>query len=583
MYKPGGKIGEILEAIARHDYVLPAIQRELVWEPEQICQFFDSLMQGYPFGTFLFWQIKPENSGNYKFYDFVREYHERDSSHCPSLPVIQNRQLTAVLDGQQRLTALNIGLAGSAAWKLPYKRWASTDAFPVQFLHLNLLSSIQKEEGESGEIYQFKFMTEEKVSSESPGECWFKVGDIMTMKKGSAILAWLNANTKLQGDQQEAAYNTLDELREVVYQKNLVSYYEETSQDIDRVLHIFVRTNSGGTPLSYSDLLLSIAISQWSIDARQEIHTLVDEINKTGGGFSFSKDLVLKAGLMLSDIGSVGFKIENFNRKNMDVLENNWAQIKRALRLTVDLVSSFGFDAQNLRANSAILPIAYYLYKLNPGENYATHSKFEADRREIRKWFVDSLLKTSGIWGSGLDTLLTALREAIREHGREKFPAQKMREEMARRGKSLAFGQEEVEELADMKYGDKRLFALLSLLFPFVDLKNQFHIDHFFPKSRFTNTKLGNAGIEDVADYQDWCNRIANLQLLDGPANLEKRAKLPLDWLDNQDSHGMISLKDYIERHCLGEVPKTMDGFGDFYQARRDALKERITQLLSGE
>jgi len=586
MYQLGGKISQILEAIARRDYVLPAIQRELVWEPDQICQFFDSLMQGYPFGTFLFWKINQENSGNYKFYDFVREYHERDFPHCPSLPIMQNRQLTAVLDGQQRLTALNIGLAGSAAWKLPRKRWTSIDAFPVQFLYLNLLSSIQKGESETGEIYQFKFMTEENASSVSPGECWFKVGDIKAMKKGSAILAWLNANTKLEGNKQEVAYNALDELREVVYQKNLVSYYEEESQDIDRVLHIFVRTNSGGTPLSYSDLLLSIAISQWSIDARQEIHTLVDEINKTGGGFSFSKDLVLKAGLMLSDIGSVGFKIENFNRKNMGVLESNWDQIKRALRLTVDLMSSLGFDGQNLRANSAILPIAYYLYKLGPDENYTTHSKFEPDRQEIRKWLVPSLLKASGIWGSGLDTLLTALREVIREHGREKFPARKMREEMARRGKSLAFEQEEVEDLADMKYGDKRLFALLSLLFPFVDLKNQFHIDHFFPKSRFTNTKLRDAHIEDmkdVADYQDWCNRIANLQLLDGPANLEKRAELPLDWLENQDSLGMISLNDYIEKHCLGEVPKTMDGFGDFYQARRDALKERITQLLSRE
>lgn len=583
MYQLGGTISQILEAITRHDYVLPAIQRELVWEPEQICQFFDSLMQGYPFGTFLFWKINPENSASYKFYGFVREYHQRDLSHCPSLPTMKNRQLTAVLDGQQRLTALNIGFAGSAAWKLPYKRWTSTGAFPVQFLYLNLLSSVQKEEGEAGEVYQFKFMTEENASSEAPGECWFKVGNIIIMKDVTAMLAWLNTNTKLEGKQQEAAFNTLDELRKIVYQKNLVSYYEETSQDIDRVLHIFVRTNSGGTPLSYSDLLLSIAISQWSIDARQEIHTLVDEINKTGGGFSFPKDLVLKAGLMLSDIGSVGFKIENFNRKNMDVLENNWAQIKRALYLTVDLVSSFGFDGKNLRANSAILPIAYYLYKLAPGENYTTHSKFAEDRQEVRKWLVHSLLKASGIWGSGLDTLLTALREVIREHGREKFPAQKMREEMARRGKSLAFEQEEVEELADMKYGDKRLFALLSLLFPFVNLKDQFHIDHFFPKSRFTNTKLRKANIEDVTNYQDWCNRIANLQLLNGSANVEKKGKLPLDWLEEQDSLGMISLNEYVESHCLGEVPRAMDGFGEFYQVRRDKLKGRITKLLSRE
>ena len=54
---------------------------------------------------------------------------------------------------------------------------------------------------------------------------------------------------------------------------------------------------------------------------------------------------------------------------------------------------------------------------------------------------------------------------------------------MAKRGKSLLFGEEEIDELVEMRYGDKRLFALLSLLFPFVDVTNHhFHIDHVFPE-----------------------------------------------------------------------------------------------------
>jgi uncharacterized protein with ParB-like and HNH nuclease domain len=75
MYKPGGTIKDALKRIERNEYVLPAIQREFVWRPDQICRLFDSLMQGYPFGGFLFWKVEPENSGQYKFYGFVREYH----------------------------------------------------------------------------------------------------------------------------------------------------------------------------------------------------------------------------------------------------------------------------------------------------------------------------------------------------------------------------------------------------------------------------------------------------------------------------------------------------------------------------
>ena len=57
---------------------------------------------------------------------------------------------------------------------------------------------------------------------------------------------------------------------------------------------------------------------------------------------------------------------------------------------------------------------------------------------------------------------------------------------MARRGRQLVFDEEEIEDLADMRYGDRLTFALLSLLFPFVDLRNQFHLDHIFPAARFT-------------------------------------------------------------------------------------------------
>jgi hypothetical protein len=103
-------------------WVLPAIQREFVWSDLQICRLFDSMMRGYPFGTFLFWQIEAETASKFRFYEFMRRYHDRDTKNCRELPSIGERQVTAVLDGQQRLTALNIGLSGSRAMKLPNKR-----------------------------------------------------------------------------------------------------------------------------------------------------------------------------------------------------------------------------------------------------------------------------------------------------------------------------------------------------------------------------------------------------------------------------------------------------------------------------
>lgn len=579
MYKPGGTIADALRRIHEKNYVLPAIQREFVWKPEQIEKLFDSLMQGYPFGTFLFWKVEAATSDKFRFYDFVRNYHQRDASHCPEHDALDHQSVIAVLDGQQRLTALNIGLRGTMATKQPNKWRSNPDAFPVRTLRLNLLADTNPDE--DGNIYEFKFLSDAQAAKDTESY-WFNVPDVLSMKDGFAILQTLTA-AGLDLKQVERAYPVLDRLYRVVHTENLINYYEEEAQDIERVLNIFIRLNSGGTILSYSDLLLSIAVAQWkNIDARAEIHKLVDELNRIGTGFDLSQDFVLKAGLMLSDIASVGFKVENFTSSNMAILEKHWQAIRSALIRTVELAASFGLNGQVLRADSALLPIAYYLFLKESPSNYVTHSQFSADRRAIHAWLIRSLLKSSGIWGSGLDTLLTALREVIKEKGPTRFPVDDIRYAMVQRGKSLTFEAAEIDDMLYMEYGDKRMFGLLSLLFPFVDLRNQFHIDHVFPVSRFTRSKLRKAGIveENIDPYLDKVNQLPNLQLLEGAANNEKRAVMPSDWLDNLYSDA-VSRRHYEDKHDLGEVPATLDGFDEFFESRRTKLRAKMVRLLS--
>ena len=362
----------------------------------------------------------------------------------------------------------------------------------------------------------------------------------------------------------------------------LVSFYEEQSQELEKVLQIFIRTNSGGTVLSYSDLLLSVAVAQWTSNAREEIHQLVDDLNKIGTGFAFSKDWVLKAGLMLSDIGSVGFKVGNFNRPNVEILESRWPAIKEALTLTVELVSNFGFNSATLRADSALLPIAYYLYTKRADGRYLTEQASAADREAIRQWLIASLLKPSGVWGSGLDTLLTALREVIRQ-SYTNFPTLAVRDVMRSRGKPLTFNGDEIDDLTEMRFGDRRTFPLLSLAFRHLDLRQHFHVDHVFPKSRFTPAKLRVAGFpEDQVDrLQDAADRLPNLQLLDGHENVQKRATLPAEWL--QTFSTSQARQHYARTHLLGDVPGQIDGFESFYEARRLRLKDKITSLLESD
>ena len=579
MHQQGGTIENALDSIASHEYVLPAIQREFVWQPEQVCNLFDSLMQGYPFGEFMLWRVAPENSGKYRWYDFVHKYHQRDNPHCPELPPIHDKALTAVLDGQQRLTAFNIGLRGSMARKLPYKWWNSWDAFPERVLALDLLAAPDPDE--EGSRYCFEFIDPERSGVEDD-RLWFRVSDILGINSGPAMLNWLMQHG-LDQEKLGRSYETLDRLYRAVRVDQVVAYYEEKSQDIERVLNIFIRCNSGGTPLSYSNLLLSIAVSQWkNLDARREVYGLVDEMNKVRPGLLFNADFVLKAGLMLSDIASVGFKVENFTYGNMAVLEENWPDIRQALMETVELVDRFGFDSRTIQATNSLLPIAYYLYKKGAPRDFETSDHFVHDRAVIRGWLTRSILKESGIWGSGLDTLLTALREVIRDSDGSEFPAANLRRIMAQRGKTLDFVEEEIEELADMRLGDRRIFPMLTMLFPALDSRDGSDIDHVFPKSRFTPTRLKVAKVaeEHFDEFRDRADRLANLQLLDRSVNNEKRATLPSDWLDVH-CPGTEARKVYCDRHHLGDVPKKVTEFSDFYSERRKRLLGRIIELVN--
>ena len=324
-------IREIIENIHRKQYLLPAIQREFVWSEEQIVALFDSLMKDYPIGSFLFWILNKEIINDFQFYEFITHFHERDRRHNPKANVTGEDKITAILDGQQRLTSLYVGLKGTYSTKLTGKRWQDDESFPKKRLYINLINLAENDEL----LYDFSFKTIDEASRNDSKHFWFEVGKIIDFKNLNDVITYLRKNSLLE---PEFPQQVLSTLYDVIHNKRVINYYLESSQELDKVLNIFIRVNSGGTPLSYSDLLLSIATARWKTkDAREEITEFVDEINEIGDGFRFDKDIIMKSCLVLSDITDISFKGVNFNLSNMSKIEENWEDIKLSLRLTVEL------------------------------------------------------------------------------------------------------------------------------------------------------------------------------------------------------------------------------------------------------
>ncbi|MFP5414575.1 MAG: DUF262 domain-containing protein, partial [Gammaproteobacteria bacterium] len=87
---------------------LPNIQRPFVWSEEQIARLFDSIMREYPISTLLVWKTK-EAVKHRKFIDNYRRDIKLTDFYVPD----NTRSKMMVLDGQQRLQSLFIGLRGS--------------------------------------------------------------------------------------------------------------------------------------------------------------------------------------------------------------------------------------------------------------------------------------------------------------------------------------------------------------------------------------------------------------------------------------------------------------------------------------
>jgi uncharacterized protein DUF262 len=560
------RVSDIIRQV-NHDIYLPAIQREFVWGTDRIERLFDSIMADFPVGSFLFWRLKQENKDEWPVYEFIRQF-DSDSPHNPPADMAGiTRDITLVLDGQQRITSLFIGLRGS--YRYFYYRWRKTR------LYLNLLKTPLPNDDNPEELtYGFAFREGPETNGES-AQFWYPVGKILDFEDAEDAKSDMKPHlAPLTEQQRENANKLIGRLHNRIHTTLVGNYYEEKSQDYDKVLQVFVRANSAGLPLEYSDLLLATATAKWEkLDARSEIHNFTSALNEIGNGYSFGKDFVLKASLYLSEDLPIQYKVKNFTRKNLRIIEDNWGGIKDALALTVRLISRFGFNDKNVVAPSALLPIAFYLMKR---ANFSFDTSSNAADAEaqiaIRKWFIFSTLKNA--FGGSSDTTLTRLRELLLPcDPNSPFPADALYASLAIKPH---FDDTELDRLLSNQYQGRYTNLILSLLYPNRDWRDTvFHEDHIFPQSEFSVRGLKKRGYDDatVESYLSKYNLLANLELVTVSENLSKNA-IPFDvWIQTRD-------EGFRSRHLVPDLPKNdFDSFESFFNARQALIVAALKAL----
>ncbi len=199
--------------------------------------------------------------------------------------------------------------------------------------------------------YQFEFHA--KTPENDKKHWWFKVGDILGLK---SVITYAREH-ELGGEESAL----LENLKNAFCTEKLISYFEETEKDLDKVLNIFIRVNSGGVELSYSDLLMSILTASFSSDIREKMNGLVDAL-KDKGFSNMGQDQVLKTCLLL--VGSnTEFKLKNFNKPNIKKFEENWEKITESIYNATKLLETFGYAGY--LGSAYILSSLAYFYFLN--------------------------------------------------------------------------------------------------------------------------------------------------------------------------------------------------------------------------
>lgn len=527
-------------------------------DEKKIDQLFDSILRGYPIGSFLFWKLQKEDIArsdeqdsdklNFQLYQFITNYDER-KPHNEKIRIeqIKRDELYIVLDGQQRLTSLYIGLKGTRTLKKERARSDNPNAYEEKRLYLNLKHQPNMDNPEDN--YEFEFHAQKPENDKK--HFWFKVGDILELK---SVINYAREH-ELEGEESAL----LEKLNKAFHTDQLISFFEEKEKNLNKVLNIFIRVNSGGVKLSYSDLLMSILTASFSSDIREKMNELVDTL-KDKGFSNMGQDQVLKTCLLL--IGKdTTFELKNFNKNNIKEIEDNWEKITESIYNVAKLLENFGYAGY--LGSAYILSSLAYFYFLNSKMN-------ENDKEQALK-FVRNAQITSYFTPS-TDTKLNNIANSMKDVKTfESFNHNLAKHQTW----PLKITNDAIEDIV-CSSSDARVFPILQILYPNLNYKTTtFHIDHIYPKSKFNgkNKKLNQ-------DFYGWRDYLFNLQLLEGAENIAKKDKDPEVWLKEEYKNEQ-AIEEYKKRNYIDPTLKLeWENIKEFREKREEAIITKLKEVL---
>ncbi len=528
---------------------LPNIQRPFVWNTSQIEKLFDSLMREYPISTLLVWRTKSEIKRR-KFIDIYRDGLSLSQYQIP----VDSTTKMLVLDGQQRLQSLYIGLMGS---------------YNKKEMFFNILSGDQTSPEDTR--YKFRFMLPEKAKF--PWVSFRKIVDSNDQPNRQADKLIENVADDLDQDQINRIIDNYWKVHQIFVINETISYQELDSVDNadlyteNDVVEIFIRANSGGTKLGKSDLLFSLLTASWD-DADEVMEELLQDLNS--GGYSFSRDFILKCCLVMLNKGAA-YDVQKFrdNDTKTDIVKK-WQDISNAIKDVRDFLSSKTYIRSDkaLPSYLALIPVIYFRY---------TYPHKWTQAVGIDTFILRSLL--SGVFGGRPDSLINKCVRKINEQ--QAFNTYNMFDVIHQDGRNVDVTE---ETILHATYGSKSIHLLFNLWYrqfnydPAYD-GNLPEVDHIFPQSILKTIKESKDGnLRKTAAYPTKIrDQLANCMLLTADENgfQGKCDQIPEQWFSDKTD-------EYLRLHLIPENKELwkIQNYQQFIEARKKLIVERFGEIF---
>lgn len=514
------KYSTIINEIETGQIKIPQFQRQFVWDIQSSAKLIDSILKGYPIGTFIYWRTNER----------LRSIKDIGNISLPSPK--DGEFVNYVLDGQQRITSLFAALKGESIKRDTGK----VEDFSKIYIDL--------EAGEDDNIVIVD------VSSK-PEKTYVGLYDLM------------NQGRRFFNDYPPKYDDKIDKFKETIqsYQFKGINLKEA---EIDVATEVFTRLNVGGKDLTLFEIMVAKTYDpDKDFDLYEKFQDLLEELEPVKYNTISSASVLQLISLLLERECKRATILKLERSEIIDI----WDDAANCIKSAIDFFRSYGIPVSRLLPyNALIVPFGYFFYhhKQNPtgeklrlledffwrvslGFRYSSsvESKLAQDIHKIDKiiqekqphyeWSIDvspEFIKTNGYFATGR-SFIKAILGLFAMHRPKSF-----------------------DNHLDVKIDNSWLKIATS--------KN-YH--HFFPKAYMR---------KNHPEFENWeVNHIANITIVDDYLNKNRiRAKAPSDYMETfkRENH---QLEQTMETHLISDL----DAFGIWDDNYEDFFNKRIEKI----